>query len=139
MFTSHIPGRVRLHHPALTDAATADKVRAALGMVPGLTEASINTRTGSLLLLYDPEKLAPDSLPGLVEGFAAQLGLAAPKAPPKVDRSWTVLEKRLMLGLWPLTILLGFLDRKRAHIYLGAAVTALTVDHVWERRKRLFK
>mgnify|MGYP006308058265 CR=1 FL=1 len=54
-------------------------------------------------------------------------------------RAGTVLEKKLLLGLLPLMIVLGFADAERAHIYTGTAFAALAGHHIYERRKRLFK
>lgn len=71
--TSFVDGRVRLRHPALKDAATAELVRSVVGEVAGITSAQVNPVTGSLLIYYDPEMLSREQLLELAEQAAAFL------------------------------------------------------------------
>ena len=61
------PGRIRVRHDALKDAELAERVRGFLETKEGVRSASVNPRTGSLLLEYDPEHLAPLHLLAFVE------------------------------------------------------------------------
>ena len=47
------PGRIRVRHDALKDAELAERVRGFLETKEGVRSASVNPRTGSLLLEYD--------------------------------------------------------------------------------------
>ena len=60
--TSFIDGRVRLRHPALRNAATADMVASMVSGVDGVESVQVNPRTGSLLIFYDAEKLSREKL-----------------------------------------------------------------------------
>ena len=71
--TSMIDGRVRLRHPALKHAGTADMMAAVIGAVEGVTEVRVNPVTGSMLLLYDPETLSREKLLELARQGAALL------------------------------------------------------------------
>ena len=44
-----------------------------------------------------------------------------------------------MLVLLPFLTILGFADAERAHIDTGTAFLALTGNHIYDRRNRLFK
>lgn len=59
---SFTEGRVRLRHPALENARIAAMAQDALSGIPGVLEASVNTQTGSALLLYDPVRVTQDML-----------------------------------------------------------------------------
>lgn len=69
--TSFVDGRVRLRHPALKDAATAELVTAVVSGVDGITAVQANPVTGSLLIFYDPDKLSREQLLELAEQGAA--------------------------------------------------------------------
>lgn len=60
--SSFTEGRVRLRHPALLTPGVADAARASLQGIPGVLEVSVNTQTGSALLIYDPAVIAQDML-----------------------------------------------------------------------------
>lgn len=59
---SFTEGRVRLRHPALEKEQIAILARTSLEGIPGVQEVSINTQTGSALLLYDPSQIDQDTL-----------------------------------------------------------------------------
>lgn len=71
--TSFVDGRVRLRHPALKEAATAELVTAVVSGVEGIVSVQANPVTGSLLIFYDPEKLSREQLLELAEQGAAFL------------------------------------------------------------------
>ena len=80
--TSFVDGRVRLRHPALKDAATAELVCSVVGAVEGITSVQSNPLTGSLLIYYDVEKLTREQLLELAEQGAAFIpGLNEEEAP----------------------------------------------------------
>jgi len=67
---SAIPGRLRLRSTQLrNDEALAERLRAALDAVAAVTDASVNVRTGSVLVHYDDGQL--DDLPTLIDRAAA--------------------------------------------------------------------
>ena len=62
--TSFVDGRVRLRHPSLKRAEDAELVRGFLASLPGILRVTVNSRTGSLLLEYDPDQISREDLPG---------------------------------------------------------------------------
>jgi hypothetical protein len=67
---SAIPGRLRLRSAQLrNDEALADRLREALDAAAAVTDASVNVRTGSVLVHYDDGQL--DDLPTLIDRAAA--------------------------------------------------------------------
>lgn len=73
--TSFIDGRIRFRHRALRDEAVADRLKAYLSTLPGVRSTEVNTRTGSVLLDYDPDVLDRKTLLGLAgqaESFLAR-------------------------------------------------------------------
>ena len=58
--TSFVGGRVRLRHPSLKRAEDAEQVRGFLASLPGMLRVTVNSRTGSLLLEYDPDQISRD-------------------------------------------------------------------------------
>ena len=80
--TSFVDGRVRLRHPSLKRAEDAEQVRGFLASLPGMLHVTVNSRTGSLLLEYDPAQISREDLLALAGQWAdfasAQDGAAAP-------------------------------------------------------------
>lgn len=56
--SSYLPGRVRLYHKdAMGNPKLADKIKNYLASFPEITKTEVNTVSGSILILYDVEKL----------------------------------------------------------------------------------
>ena len=81
--TSFVDGRVRLRHPSLKRAEDAEQVRGFLASLPGMLRVTVNSRTGSLLLEYDPDQISREDLLALAGQWAdfasAQDEAAAPR------------------------------------------------------------
>lgn len=142
--TSFIDGRVRLRHPALKHAETADLVAASLGAVDGVTEVKANHRTGSLLLFYDPEELSRERLRELAEQGAAVL-VQTPSAGKERDVLSCVLGRRVTrmvdrAMLVSLLVCLGGLAAGSGvvHRVAGAVFTAAGLQHLAAHRKALW-
>ncbi|WP_418765879.1 HMA2 domain-containing protein [Mailhella sp.] len=147
--TSFIDGRVRFRHPALKHAETAAAVSAVVGGVEGVTEASVNPVTGSLLVRYDAETISRDKLLEL-----ARQGLALlPDMPsrvnserclpsclraalsPKVTR---LVDRALLVSL--LCCLAGAATGMGAlHRVAGAAFAVAGLQHAVAHRKALWR
>jgi hypothetical protein len=62
-YLHHVPGRLRLQTPQLQASKEAARtVCTTLAKLAGVTEASVNPTTGSLLIRYDQAQLAPSAL-----------------------------------------------------------------------------
>ena len=114
------PGRIRVRHDALKDAELAERVRGFLETKEGVRSASVNPRTGSLLLEYDPEHLAPLHLLAFVEEMT----------PRQLENRGMMLA----LGASVACILAG---RGTGHAAFGWVFLALNALHLVRYRKCL--
>lgn len=55
-----VPGRLRIKTDVLRRSSAADAVRAEVIAIAGVSRATVNTVTGSLLVTYDPKCLQPE-------------------------------------------------------------------------------
>ena len=83
--TSFVDGRVRLRHPSLKRAEDAEQVRGFLASLPGMLRVTVNSRTGSLLLEYDPDQISREDLLALA-GQWADFASAQDEAAPRKRR-----------------------------------------------------
>ena len=143
---SAVEGRVRLRHPVLKYAATADMAAAVVAGVEGVTKASVNPVTGSLLIFYDPEILSRDKLMELAEQAAALLPDAEKSASSArcVDRLLsrratrmvdTVLFVSLLASLMGAAAGMGGMHRVAGTIFAAASVQHLAAHRraLWQR------
>lgn len=154
---SAIPGRVRVRHPAIKDEETAASLRTFLQGLPGVRTIEINPRVGSLLLMWDPQKLSLEDLKALAQAAlpagqpepakaspspqsprlpAAMTGLS-PFRPSRavnraVNRVLTGSYALLMLGLVP-----GFRRNLALHVLAGTAFSAFLAWHMVRYRRTL--
>ena len=121
--TSFVDGRVRLRHPALKDAATAELVCSVVGAVEGITSVQSNTRTGSLLIYYDAEKLTREQLLALAEQGAAFVpGLNGEAAPAEPAERAEGAPRKACKVCAPVEELLGFLTRRSTTRFIDRAM-----------------
>lgn len=83
----HHPGRIRLRADALIGSGlgknVADRVRSTLESMPGVRHVRHNTRTGSLLVEYDPGMVDANVI---VSEIAKAAGLGEPLSPREARR-----------------------------------------------------
>lgn len=146
---SSIPGRLRLRHPALREPARMRQLIDAVNAWPGALGHIANTRTGSLLLTYDPslvqeadcraraeaavEALAPSSQPPAV---------AKPRAPRRsriATKRINTMSKRAMLASLAASMVLAAVGAKRGHIWTGLVFLHALGAHLWIYRRTLLK
>src|ERR671911_536455 len=68
--------RIKLDREELT-AELADDLRAALARAPGVSNVEARSRTGSVIISYDPARIDADELASIIRS-AASLDLEAP-------------------------------------------------------------
>lgn len=148
---SFLDGRIRFRHAALHDPDVAARLHDYLTTsLPGVRSARVNSRTGSLLLEYDPEVLDRSTLLDLAaraESLLAPVreGKGETRVPgesrPVRHRAGRVSARRAlnrsMLVTLAASVLFGALGRERAHVALGAAFAALSTAHLYSVRKCL--
>ena len=124
--TSFVDGRVRLRHSALKDAATAELVSSVVGAVEGISAVQSNSRTGSLLIYYDVEKLSREQLLELAEQGAAFIpgmtGEGAPAEAAEVAEGAEGEKRKACKVCAPVDELLGFLTRRSTTRFIDRAM-----------------
>ena len=118
--TSFVDGRVRLRHPSLKRAEDAEQVRGFLASLPGILRVTVNSRTGSLLLEYDPDQISREDLLALAGQWAdfasAQDEAAAPRK-WRFDRARAIrFTNRGMLATLGASLAFGLAGRERGHV-----------------------
>jgi hypothetical protein len=83
----HHPGRLRVRARALRDdAELAARIAVALEGMPGITRVTQNTRTGSVLVEYEPGLVEPDAIAQRIAVTAELLSPFDPRAAKPVFR-----------------------------------------------------
>lgn len=146
MIASFYDGRVRIRHTALKDPEFMATVQQMVGAQDGIIEMRANPRTGSLLVLYDPERISREQLLLAAQVLESQADEAtgAPrdagdkdescrKAPLRMTRRNETL---LLSAVYGLTVFGGFINM-RLHIASGALFTLLAAKHLYDRKRCL--
>lgn len=141
MIASFIDGRVRVRSKALKEAPVMQSMQEAVAAQDGILEVTVNLKTGSLLVRYDPKRISREQLAMAAsileeherEGLdAASRNICAPGGKKRFRQR----ENALLGGLYLLT-LLGGLTGTRVHVVSGALLTLLVGKHLYDRRRCL--
>lgn len=150
MITSFIEGRVRFRSNALKNPEIMAKVEAAISGLEGIESLVTNTRTGSLLLRYNPEAISNEMLLMAATALQEELGETGALENEKEQNRACVLPdlaklfkgRRGELNLLAAALLgtaAGPLLSKRMHMWAGGLFLALSAKHLYDRRKQMFK
>ena len=142
--SSFTEGRIRIRHHALTHDSTIRTVRNRIASVPGIRQLDFNPRTGSLLLLYDPQILSREKLLKIGIDLVSEMEGAMPLTGEKrlgeffraLPDSRQILN-RGMLATLVLTVFSGISGSKLSHIASGTLLATLALAHSFKHRKRL--
>lgn len=145
--TSNIPGRIRITDQRLTRADRAEQLRSELLAMNGVTEVTINVRTGSLLVVYSA---AQSCLQGIMELITGMFG-AAEESAGSCGCSFRAAEmlapgapmRRKAVNYGMLASLLASMvgivvGLKKLHYAAGFIFLAFFGIHVFERRRAMF-
>lgn len=139
--TSFVDGRVRLRHPSLKRPEDAEQVRAFLASLPGMLRVAVNSRTGSLLLEYDPARISRDdllSLAGQWADFASAKDEEAKPRKRRIDRAKAIrFTNRGMLATLAASLAFGLAGRERGHVVAGGMFLLFNLAHLYTYRKTL--
>ena len=132
--TSFVDGRVRLRHPSLKRAEDAEQVRGFLVSLPGMLRVTVNSRTGSLLLEYDPDQISREDLLALAgqwADFASAQDEAAPRK-RRFDRARAIrFTNRGMLATLGASLAFGLAGRERGHVVAGGLfLTSIPIERL---------
>ncbi len=140
--TSFLDGRVRLRHPALKQPSNAEQVRGLLASLPGMLSVTANSRTGSLLLEYDPAQISREDLlelAGQWESFMREEAreLSVPRK-PRISRAAAMrFTNRGMLATLAASLAFGLAGRDRGHAVAGGLFLLFNIAHLYAYRKSL--
>jgi hypothetical protein len=141
MIASFIDGRIRIRDRALTNPQTLLGLARMIESRPGVRRVSTNTRTGSLLLEYEPDVLSRESLLAAMHVLDAICGgknggTSAGRQNAARGTLTRGAELRL-LGLSAGLCASGLLFSRRLHAGAGLAFLLLAVRHVFQYRDHL--
>jgi len=147
---SHCPGRLRLRDRAWRGAPTLAAIAQAANSADGVLDVVVSDRVGSVLIHYDPDRLAPAALearlapllgPAVPEGGAAARPAAAPArafAWPTVSPAANRASKIAMTASMALSLAaLGV--GKRLHAAAGGLSLAFLAVHLLHHRRKLWR
>jgi hypothetical protein len=137
---SSIPGRLRLRAPALRAPETLARLAALLGALDASCRVETNPHCGSLLLRYDPTRLAQST----AESAARAACPLANVAPSAKTRRYTRASLRMnryakygMLASLGASLVYAATGATRAHALTGAVFVACLGAHMAVHRHRL--
>jgi hypothetical protein len=144
MIVSSTKGRVRLRDQSFKNPALPlEKLRA----LSGVTSVDHNERTGSVLVIYNPEELDfdkcqevlseldPDALKSIMDGKELSVELIPGTSDKDPDKT---LNETVGLIIAMVSVLAsGFLRQKKFHVMAGMFLVEMLVEHVWRFRHRL--
>lgn len=149
--TSYIPGRIRVRDNRLANAAEAEQITTMLKMLPGIRCVTLNQRTSSLLVQYDPTSGAEKLLKSYA-GLEAQIKATRPAPKRRIpDPKKTVLpavadlpvtyRQFLNYGMMATFAVSGIgiaLHYRKLHALAGFLFFGLSGLHMYNKRRTLF-
>lgn len=155
LIASSLPGRLRLHAPALRRAAPMRRLVADLAGLPGVVSVTDNARAGSILLHYDAAcvaradfeaaatRAAEKVLDAASPPAAVPAAASAPESPqrhrvaPSLRVRINRQAKRGMLASLSLSLLLAATGAKRWHVWTGGVFLFALAVHLYVHRRHL--
>ncbi|WP_045217050.1 HMA2 domain-containing protein [Desulfonatronovibrio magnus] len=137
MLVSAIPGRLRVRHDALQFNQSANAVQSTLSELEGIQNLSLNTRTCSALIEYDPRVIDQAVISSkLAEFLPDQKRSEKPRT-----ASWNKgrVSKRGMLACLGAALIMAVLDEEDAHIMFGIGFLGFLGLHLNVHSKRVLK
>lgn len=153
---SSTPGRIRLRHASLHASAARSALCHALEKVEGVTRATANPKTGSVVVYYDPRRSTAAAMEAALAKHcnAAWTGAPAPKdgataAPPAAPapqlhapstrvRVNRLAKRGMLLGLGA-SLALAALGNKRWHAATGLVFVGCLAAHLTVHRRHLLR
>lgn len=142
---SHVPGRLRLRHASLRPEPANAALTAELAAWTGITTAEGRPASGSVLLRYAPDVLAPDALEARIRAMfePESAGGGAAPAVQAADGGLSLwsLNRPAKLGMLGSLggALLALAVGKKAHAVLGAMHVAFLAVHLANHRKKILQ
>ncbi len=136
MIASFYEGRVRIRTHALKNPATLSMVEQFVKGQEGVLDIAANSRTGSLLVHYDPSVISRECLSSALHVLEAQL--AESPAPERTMRKRRnalspKAESAALVGLYSLTLAGAFVN-SRLHTATALLFTLCAGLHLYKRR-----
>lgn len=145
---SRLPGRLRLRHPAIKDAAVCRRLADEIAAWDGVVSSDGTPVTGGLLLIYDPARVVPADMEARVTalvdrecGTAETADRPSAAISPPFDRTLRQLNRPAKIGmLASLALSLAALPvSRRLHAVTGVLHLGLLSLHLARHRETLTK
>lgn len=147
MVSSFVDGRVRLRHADLKKPSIVEKITKDFARRKGIDLISANRKVGSLLVHYDRTLTRLDEILPVLRKHLKETPAPGKNRPVRKrsrNNSWPQLSmsKRQLINLGLLASLAGsllalFVNATTAHIQLGLLFTAVSVLHLFDKKKTL--
>ena len=138
MIVSAIDGRMRYVNPGLKTKRNADAVKKKLQGIEGITSASINPVTGSLLVYYDNSTASAQTIRKVIKSQSTSL------RPIKNDKFLYGKHSRRSVKLTMLGSITGSMaillaGSERWHYRIGTVFLSALSLHLYQNYRRIFK
>lgn len=145
--TSYLPGRVRVRDQSLTNHRRASELHAILTLLPGVRSVSVNHRSGSMLVTYDPQHPMERQLRELLNATDGTPGSTVTNRrtihrPPKKRTGYAPSKRKLLnYGMMITMVLTGAgaaLHMKKLHALAGFLFMGIAGLHMVDKQNTLF-
>lgn len=138
-----VPGRLRLKHSALAEAAMQEAFAAQLNEIPAVSTLRANAAAASLIVEYDQAAIALKEIEQKIAQIASEL-LALPVSPR--SNSGQTLKRRAnryakygAIASLAVSVAAIYAGRKRLHAATGWLFLAFLGVHMYVHRKNTFR
>lgn len=140
---SHVPGRLRLRHSDLRSAGRNAEAAALLAGWDGTTAAEGKPACGSIVLSYDPARIAFPEVEARIRSMFAEERKDGGSSPPSAEEGLSLWSLNRPAKIGMLTALAGTLVAlsvgKRLHAVFGALHVAFLLVHLANHRKKILQ
>jgi len=136
---SSLPGRIRIRDKCLRNPARMSLLEPALRQLDGVLSLQSNPGAGSIVILFDPSRVADLSVLEQSVDLAVDAALAAPLPRQNLKACANRYSKYGMLGSLAGSMVLAAVGQKRWHVLTGGAFLACLGVHLITHRKSLLR
>jgi hypothetical protein len=136
MIASFVEGRIRLRDEKLKNKAVVDEIRKRAAQLRGISDVSINQRTGSLLIFYDRAVLRLEQALHILEDYLDAAKTECRKYAVSITNRKIVNPG--MLASLALSMFGAALDIAALHITAGIVFLGFLGLHIFRYKNMLF-
>lgn len=137
---SSVPGRIRIRDHALRNAWLCSQLTARLSGMDGLVSLETNSRTGSIVILYEPRCADAQAIEAAVDALVAELQARRPASGGKsTQKKLNRAAKAGMIGSLATSMALAAAGNKRWHAATGGVFLCCLSVHLVVHRRHLLR